>query len=110
MLIETPLNLPTLLCCTCGVEIKQNPTNMCVACLRDHVDITEGIPRTLTIYSCRTCLRFLGPPWQNLDLESKELLALCLRKIPGKYLPTSTNILQLPYYYCDLISFMLCLL
>ena len=75
--------LPTLLCCMCGVEIKQNPTNMCVACLREHVDITEGIPRQLTIHSCRSCQRFLGPPWMELQLESKELLSLCLRKVPG---------------------------
>lgn len=27
--------------------------------------------------------RFLGPPWQKLELESKELMSLCLRKIPG---------------------------
>ena len=56
---------------------------MCVACLREHVDITEGIPRQLTIHSCRSCQRFLGPPWMEIQLESKELLSLCLRKIPG---------------------------
>lgn len=27
--------------------------------------------------------RWLGPPWQNLELESKELMTLCLRKING---------------------------
>ena len=28
-------------------------------------------------------IRFAGPPWQSLALESKELMALCLRKIAG---------------------------
>ena len=49
----------------------------------EHVDITEGISRQLTIHSCRTCQRFLCPPWQNIALESKELMSVCLRKIPG---------------------------
>lgn len=31
------------LCCECGTLIDPNPANMCVACLRSHVDITEGM-------------------------------------------------------------------
>ena len=31
-----------ILCCICGIEIHQNPANMCVSCLRDRIDITEG--------------------------------------------------------------------
>lgn len=73
----------TILCCMCSIEIQQNPANMCVSCLRQNVDITEGILRQLTIHSCRGCGRFLCPPWQSVQLESKELLAACLRKIPG---------------------------
>lgn len=30
-----------------------------------------------------TLVRWLAPPWQTMALESKELLAMCLRKIPG---------------------------
>ena len=56
---------------------------MCINCLRTNVDITEGINRQNLIHSCRSCGRFLCPPWQNVALESKELLAACLRKIPG---------------------------
>lgn len=29
------------------------------------------------------CCRFLGPPWQQVELESKELMIMCLRKIAG---------------------------
>ena len=75
--------MPTILCCMCGVEIQQNAANMCVTCLRESVDITEGISRQLTIHSCRSCKRFLLPPWQEVELESKTLMAACLRKIIG---------------------------
>jgi nonsense-mediated mRNA decay protein 3 len=83
MLVVDESHMPTILCCMCGIEITQNPANMCVACLREHTDITEGIQRSVTIYSCRSCGRFLAPPWQNLQLESKELLAMCMRKLSG---------------------------
>lgn len=73
----------SILCCVCSAEIKPNPSNMCINCLRSNVDITDGINRQNLIHSCRSCGRFLCPPWQNVALESKELLAACLRKIPG---------------------------
>lgn len=73
----------TIVCCMCSVTMESNPTNMCLNCLRNSIDITDGITRQLIIYSCRTCKRFLCPPWQKLELESKELMSMCLRKIPG---------------------------
>lgn len=51
------LTLPTILCCICGIEIQTNPTNMCLTCLHDRVDITEDLNKKLTIHSCRTCQR-----------------------------------------------------
>lgn len=58
---------------------------MCVACLRTHVDITEGIPKQASLYFCRNCERYLQPPaeWVFCALESKELLAICLKKLRG---------------------------
>jgi nonsense-mediated mRNA decay protein 3 len=75
--------MPVILCCMCGIEITQNPTNMCVTCLRQNVDITADLGRQVSIHSCRTCKRFLLPPWTECALESKELMAACLRRIPG---------------------------
>ena len=75
--------LVSVVCCVCGCEIQQNPANMCVSCLRENVDITSGINKELTIHSCRSCNRWLCPPWMELQLESKELMATCLRKIGG---------------------------
>jgi nonsense-mediated mRNA decay protein 3 len=58
---------------------------MCVACLRTKVDITEGIPKQVTLQFCRGCERYHNPPseWVHCVLESKELLSLCLKKLKG---------------------------
>ncbi|XP_067937287.1 60S ribosomal export protein NMD3-like [Watersipora subatra] len=75
----------TILCCQCGTPIAPNPANMCVVCIRTHVDITEGIPKQATIFFCRNCERYLQPPsqWIAASLESKELLSVCLKKLKG---------------------------
>ncbi|KAJ3158398.1 hypothetical protein HDU86_002864 [Geranomyces michiganensis] len=74
-----------ILCASCGTVIAPNPANMCVNCIRGDVDITEGIPKQATIHFCRGCDRYLQPPniWVKADLESRELLALCLKKLKG---------------------------
>ena len=46
------------LCCECGAPIEPNPANMCVACLRTRVDITEGIPKQAQLYFCKGCERW----------------------------------------------------
>ena len=92
------------MCCECGTPIDPNPANLCVACLRTQVDITEGIPKQvsirgsyrvdsylitnfcqITIQFCRFCERYLQPPgqWIQAALESRELMALCLKKLKG---------------------------
>lgn len=73
----------TVLCCQCSIAIKPNPSNMCVNCIRMQVDITEGIPKQCVIYFCRKCERYLQPPatWIAAQLESKELLSICLKKL-----------------------------
>jgi len=77
--------LPTILCCGCGIGITPNPSNMCVACLRTQVDITKDIPKQVVIYFCRFCERYLNPPanWVVCSLESRELMALCLKRLKG---------------------------
>lgn len=34
-----------VLCADCGTPIVPNSANLCVSCLRNTVDITEGIPK-----------------------------------------------------------------
>lgn len=62
-----------------------NQANMCVNCLRSEVDVSEGIPKSITISWCRGCGRYLEPPskWITCTLESKELLMFCLRRLKG---------------------------
>ncbi|XP_026274505.1 60S ribosomal export protein NMD3 [Frankliniella occidentalis] len=78
-------NAGKILCCQCGVVIEPNPANMCVACLRTVVDITEGIPKQGTLHFCKGCERYLQPPndYVHAALESRELLSLCLKKLKG---------------------------
>ncbi|KAJ8683912.1 hypothetical protein QAD02_019704 [Eretmocerus hayati] len=78
-------NTARILCCVCGDPIEPNATNMCIGCLRSRVDITEGIPKQAVLYFCRGCERYLQPPgeWVKAALESRELLALCMKKLKG---------------------------
>jgi len=73
----------SILCCNCGVTIAPNQLNMCMPCLKSKVDISVGISKQVTIFYCRGCGRYQRPPWISAELESRELLALCLKKIRG---------------------------
>jgi len=75
--------MPMILCCLCGTKIVSNPANMCLNCLKSQVDITEGISKQVTVFFCRNCSRYQRPPWVALELESREMLAFCLKKIRG---------------------------
>lgn len=59
-IVNVPLFFISL-CCTCGTPIPPNPANMCVACLRTQVDISEGIPKQVTVHFCKQCERFVLP-------------------------------------------------
>ena len=74
-----------VLCCICGVAIAPNPAAMCAGCLRSRVDVTEGVQRQVTVLWCKGCSRYLQPPktWISAELESKELLTFCLKRIRG---------------------------
>lgn len=85
---EPEKQMPTVLCCMCSLPIPPNPTSMCVLCIRTQVDITEGIATNLTIHQCRGCKRYLRPPWVAAELESRELMAVCLRKVSLGWAPT----------------------
>lgn len=76
----------TVLCCHCGVPMDGSlGLAMCHDCIKLNVDITEGIPREANVSFCRNCERFLQPPsqWVRANLESRELLAICLRRLKG---------------------------
>ncbi|CAB3222820.1 unnamed protein product [Arctia plantaginis] len=85
---ETPVesvNSARILCCRCSAIIEPNPSNMCGPCWHTRVDLADGIIKQGTLFFCRGCERYLQPPseWVVAPLESRELLALCLKKIKG---------------------------
>ncbi|KAG8527440.1 ribosome-binding protein [Bacidia gigantensis] len=97
MEVDVPVTLPsrslapqtaaTILCCNCGAAIDGSAAAgaLCNDCLKLSVDISQGIPREAILLTCRDCERWLQPPahWVTAAPESRELLALCLRKLTG---------------------------
>ena len=83
--MQNSSTLPDILCCVCSTVIKANAANMCVSCLKNQVNITEGITKEVTMHQCRGCLRYsrASGSWVDAPLESRELLAICLKKING---------------------------
>lgn len=83
--LENGVTEQLILCCLCGAAIAPNPANMCVNCLKSQVDITEGISSQVTIFFCRGCGRYQNTQtqWVVANLESHELLSLCLKKVKG---------------------------
>lgn len=77
--------VPRVACCICGITIDANPSNMCLNCIRSHVDIGDGLQKEYTIIYCPECDRYLQPPkyWSKADFESRELMVICLKKIKG---------------------------
>ncbi|KAK5939240.1 ribosome-binding protein [Knufia obscura] len=91
---SVPLALPTqaksaatILCCNCGAPIDGTAAAgaLCYDCVKLSVDASEGIQREGVLHTCRDCERWLSPPsqWVTAAPESRELLALCLRKLRG---------------------------
>eukprot|EP00192_Tetraselmis_astigmatica_P024375 CAMPEP_0117664538 /NCGR_PEP_ID=MMETSP0804-20121206/9282_1 /TAXON_ID=1074897 /ORGANISM="Tetraselmis astigmatica, Strain CCMP880" /LENGTH=504 /DNA_ID=CAMNT_0005471795 /DNA_START=246 /DNA_END=1760 /DNA_ORIENTATION=+ len=58
---------------------------MCINCIKSQVDITDGIQKQLNISWCKECTRYLQPPkhWLRAELESKELLTFCIKRLKG---------------------------
>lgn len=77
--------IPKVHCCVCGLMIDTNPSNMCPNCLRAHVDITDDLQKEYILIYCPECFRYLQPPqyWARAELESRELLTICLKRIKG---------------------------
>jgi len=77
-----------VLCCICGVLIAE-PCHRarCVPCLQKEIDVTEGVSRRSSVLQCGTCKRWLrgggGNQWVNAELDSRELLGICLKQIKG---------------------------
>ena len=53
--------------------------------MQTQIDITEQIPKQGQLQMCNKCIRYLQPPntWISAQLESRELLTVCLKRIKG---------------------------
>ncbi len=76
-----------ILCCNCGAPIDgtTSANALCYDCVKLTIDVSQGIQREATLHFCRDCDRWLLPPssWISATPESRELLALCLKKLRG---------------------------
>lgn len=65
--------------------IDPNPLNTCVQCIQSKIDITEELTKHNLLQFCGKCERYLQPPsaWVIAALESRQLLAVCLKRIKG---------------------------
>ncbi|KAK8893371.1 hypothetical protein M9Y10_021788 [Tritrichomonas musculus] len=72
-------------CCVCGVKIDPNPSNMCIDCLRRQEDFGDKIQTLSSLNYCSSCGRYQSTPtsWINAELDSPDLLHLCLKRING---------------------------
>jgi nonsense-mediated mRNA decay protein 3 len=77
------MELVQTVCCLCGSLTEYNASKMCVNCLRNQIDITEGVQKSAIINFCRGCERYLRPPWVKCTHESPELLQICLKRLKG---------------------------
>ena len=77
--------LPFVVCCMCGVRMKPNQANTCAQCLQTKYDITEPINKTGVLMRCKACERYQRDTtgWLVCPPESRELLALCLKRTTG---------------------------
>lgn len=62
-----------------------NAINTCATCLASSADITRGISTEATLHQCRGCQRWHkeAGKWVACELESRELMALCLDHVSG---------------------------
>ncbi len=56
---------------------------MCTTCQKSEIDITEGITKNVLMHYCKGCDRYMRPPWVRCDMESPDMMSLCLSKIKG---------------------------
>lgn len=84
-------------CCVCGTLIlPTNVANQCSTCLASQFDLKELIVPSSTssssednnlivVHQCRQCRRYARTPscYEACDLESPQLLSICLKRIPA---------------------------
>ncbi|KAK1443465.1 nonsense-mediated mRNA decay protein 3 [Babesia gibsoni] len=71
-------------CCLCGdIVAKPTASRMCHLCMSKSVNLAQEVSTHCTVLQCVTCKRFCHDRWLSCELESKELLSICLKKVKG---------------------------
>ncbi|KAK1936189.1 putative nonsense-mediated mRNA decay protein [Babesia divergens] len=71
-------------CCLCGdIVAKPTDSRMCHLCMSKSVNLAQEVSNHCTILQCGTCKKFFHDRWLSCELESKELLSICLKKVKG---------------------------
>lgn len=70
-----------IVCCLCSAIIPANPTAICETCQRKNINLTNNFPTTFTLIYCRSCGRYNRPPWIKCELESQDMMNLCISRI-----------------------------
>lgn len=94
------MNAVQIQCCLCGTMIYPNGANQCSSCLAQQVDLRSVLQKgpsggDIVIHQCRQCRRFQRTEKNYIDveLESPELMTICLKHIPA--LSSSSSGMQL---------------
>jgi len=67
----------------CSATIEANQKGMCSVCQKSEIDITDGITKNVLMHYCKGCDRYLRPSWVRCEMESPDMMSLCLSKIKG---------------------------
>jgi nonsense-mediated mRNA decay protein 3 len=62
-----------------------NPSNTCLSCLKQRIDITDGLSKNNSVDHCKECNRYVqgNGRWVEAGWETAELLTICLKNIRG---------------------------
>ncbi|EWM27960.1 NMD3 family protein [Nannochloropsis gaditana] len=74
-----------VLCPLCGLSMESNAANRCGNCVRNEIDLQGEIKPSRPLIQCKQCFHWQAKSkhWVAAELESRELLALVLKFVPG---------------------------
>jgi len=74
-----------VLCPLCGLSMESNAANRCGNCVRSEVNLQADVAPIGPLIQCKGCFKWQtkSKHWVAAELESRELLALVLKFLPG---------------------------
>ncbi|GAB5030765.1 60s ribosomal export protein [Nannochloropsis oceanica] len=74
-----------VLCPLCGLSMESNAANRCGNCVRSEINLQADVAPVGPLIQCKGCFKWRtkSKHWVAADLESRELLTLVLKFLPG---------------------------